>query len=41
VDAGLALWHRDRLHEVEAGVSGREETLWTEGPMDPVPMMDD
>ncbi len=33
--------HCPICNEVEAVISGWEETLWAEGPMDPVPMMDD
>lgn len=33
--------HCPTCHGVEAVISGWEETLWAEGPMDPVPMTDD
>ena len=33
--------HCPLCHEVEAVISGWEETLWAEGPMEPVPMTDD
>jgi len=33
--------HCPTCHEVEAIISGWEETLWADGPMDPVPMTDD
>jgi len=33
--------HCPTCHEVEAIISGWQETLWAEGPMDPVPMTDD
>ncbi len=33
--------HCPTCHEVEAVISGWEETLWADGPMDPVPMTDD
>lgn len=33
--------HCPTCHEVEAVISGWEDTLWAEGPMEPVPMTDD
>jgi hypothetical protein len=33
--------HCPTWHEVEAVISGWEETLWADGPMEPVPMTDD
>jgi hypothetical protein len=33
--------HCPTCHEVEAVISGWKETLWADGPMDPVPMTDD
>ena len=33
--------HCPTCHEVEAIISGWDETLWAEGPMEPVPMADD
>jgi hypothetical protein len=40
---GRGEWFRScpTCHEVEAVISGWEETLWADGPMDPVPMTDD
>jgi len=33
--------HCPACHEVEAVISGWEDTLWAEGQMEPVPMTDD
>lgn len=33
--------HCPTCHEVEAVISGWQETLWADGPMEPVPMTDD
>lgn len=33
--------HCPTCHEVEAVISGSQETLWSDGPMEPVPMTDD
>ncbi len=33
--------HCPTCHEVEAVISGWEDTLWAEGPMEPVPATDD
>ena len=33
--------HCPTCHEVEAVISGWEDTLWADGPMDAVPMTDD